>query len=136
MSLSSRRLGWDPQNLRLIPGEGRRSQGHPPASRRASPIQGKFIAGPVDVAWVCRASRLGVKALLVGLALWHVKGLRRSATFILSNLMVQEWGVSRDAKRRGLRALERAGLILIERRGKRSPQVTLVLDTTVSRRTV
>jgi len=76
---------------------------------------------------VVQASRLGVKALLVGLALWHLKKLRQADTFIVSNLMVEDWGIQPDAKRRALRALEEAGLIRIERRGKRSPLVTLVI---------
>jgi len=68
-----------------------------------------------------------VKALLVGLALWHLRGLRKADTFVVSNLMVLDWGIQPDAKSRALRALEKAGLIKIERRGKRSPQVTLVV---------
>jgi hypothetical protein len=77
--------------------------------------------------WLLQARRLGVTALLVGLALWHIKGLRKTDSFIVSNLMLQEWEIQADAKRRALRALERAGLVEIERRGKRSPRVTLVL---------
>jgi hypothetical protein len=96
--------------------------------RRSIPIRGKFIAGPIDVSWVCRASGLGVKALLVGLALWHIRGLRKANTFIVSNLMLHDWGIQPDAKRRALRALEKASLIRVERNGKRSPQVTLVLE--------
>jgi hypothetical protein len=69
-----------------------------------------------------------VKALLVGLALWHLKGLRKADTVVVSNLMLQEWGVQPDAKTRALRKLEKVGLIRIERRGKRSPQVTLVVQ--------
>jgi hypothetical protein len=76
---------------------------------------------------VCQARRLGVKALLVGLALWHIKGLRKSDTFIVSNLMLRDWGIQADAKSRALRKLERAGLIRVERQGKRSPQVTLLV---------
>jgi DNA-binding transcriptional ArsR family regulator len=64
---------------------------------------------------------------LVGLALWHIKGLRKADSFIVSNLMLREWGIEPDAKTRALRKLEEAGLIRIERRGKRSPQVTLVV---------
>jgi hypothetical protein len=67
------------------------------------------------------------EALLVGLALWHLKGLRRDNSFLVSNLMLEEWRIQPDAKRRALGALEKAGLIAIERRGKRSPQVTLVV---------
>jgi hypothetical protein len=77
--------------------------------------------------WLLQARRLGVTALLVGLALWHIKGLRKTDTFIVSNIMLQEWDIQPDAKRRALRALERAGLVKIEGRGKRSPQVTLVV---------
>jgi DNA-binding transcriptional ArsR family regulator len=121
---------WDPSCLRLDQEVGR-SQGAVRRGRRASPIREKFISGPVDVSWVCQASRLGVKALLVGLALWHIKGLRRADTFIVSNLMLQEWGVRPDAKSRALRALERAGLIRVERRGKRSPRVALIVRAPV-----
>jgi DNA-binding transcriptional ArsR family regulator len=102
-----------------------------PGNRRAgrcSAIPGQFIAGPVDVAWVLRASKLGVKTLLVGLLLWHLKGLRHSATVLVSNLMAERWGVTPDAKGRALRKLEKAGLIAVERQGKRSPRVTLLVE--------
>ena len=118
---------WDPSSLRLDQDGVKRSQGGARGGRRAPPIQGKFIAGPIPVAWVVQASRLGVKALLVGLALWHLKKLRQADTFTVSNLMLQEWGVQPDAKSRALRALESAGLIRVERRGKRSPLVALIL---------
>ena len=64
---------------------------------------------------------------MVGLALWHLRGLRRADTFIVSNLMLHEWGIQPDAKSRALCKLEGVGLITVERRGKRSPQVTLVI---------
>ena len=121
-------ISWDPSLLRLNQNRVARSQGIVRHGRRVLPIQDKFIAGPVDVSWLCRASHLGVKALLVGLALWHIKGLRKADTFIVSNLMLQDWGIRPDAKRRALRKLEKAGLIKVERRGKRSPQVTLVVE--------
>jgi hypothetical protein len=61
------------------------------------------------------------------LGLWFLRGLRRSNSFTVSNLMLQEWGIQPDAKTRTLRALEKAGLIRVERRGKRSPLVTLIV---------
>src|SRR5205823_2010459 len=94
---------WDPTCLRLRQDGVARSSDGLRRGRQTSPIRDKFIAGPIDVSWVCQASRLGVKALLVGLALWHLKGLRRSHDFIVSNLMMQEWGVQPDAKARALR---------------------------------
>lgn len=102
---------WDPSRLRLDESGAPRWQGASRKGQRSSPIRGKFIAGPVDVSWVCQASHLGVKALLVGLALWHLKGLRKADTFVVSNLMVRDWGIQPDAKSRALRALEVAGLI-------------------------
>jgi hypothetical protein len=39
--------------------------------------------------------------------------------------MLADWGVQPDAKRRALLKLERAGLITVQRAGKRSPQVTI-----------
>jgi DNA-binding transcriptional ArsR family regulator len=119
---------WDPACLRLDPGASRRLQGGNRRGRRVSPIRGKFIAGPIDAPWVRQAGHLGVKALLVGLTLWYIRGLRKTDTFVVSNLMLQDWGVQPDAKRRALRKLEKAGLIQVERRGKRSPQVTLVVE--------
>jgi DNA-binding transcriptional ArsR family regulator len=115
---------WDPSRLRL---DQARMNGRPGRGRQVSPIRDKFIAGPIDVSWICRAGRLGVKALLVGLALWHLRGLRRSNSFIVSNLMMQEWSVQPDAKARALRKLENARLITVKREGKRSPRVTLVV---------
>jgi hypothetical protein len=55
------------------------------------------------------------------------RGLRKTETFIVSNLMLREWDIQPDAKRRALQALKRAGLVKIEPRGKCSPQVTLLV---------
>jgi hypothetical protein len=117
---------WDPRYLQLDLTKAATNGGNH-RGRQPSPIRDKFIAGPVEVSWVCRAGRLGVKALLVGLALWYFRGLRRSNSFIVSNLMMQEWGVQPDAKARALRKLEKARLITVKREGKRSPRVTLVV---------
>jgi hypothetical protein len=128
---NNRSTDWDLSCFRLdqVPSSHFQSGTH--QGRRASPIKDKFIKGPIDVTWLCRASRLGVKALLVGLALWHIKGLRKADAFIVSNLMLREWGIQPDAKQRALRKLEGAGLIRIERRGKRSPQVVLCSSPTL-----
>jgi DNA-binding transcriptional ArsR family regulator len=127
---------WDPTRLRLGQDGVARLNGGPSRGRKPSPIRNKFIAGPIYVSWVCQASLLGVKALLVGVALWHLKGLRRDNGFLVSNLMLQEWGIQPDAKTRALRALEKAGLITIDRRGKRSPRVTLIVGNTSNDGTV
>jgi DNA-binding transcriptional ArsR family regulator len=124
---------WDPSRLRLDQNRVARSQDGTRHGRRVSPVRGKFIAGPIDVSWIVQASRLGVGALFLGNFLWYLRGLRKSDTFTVSNLMLREWGIQPDAKRRALRKLEKAGLIRVERRGKRSPQVTLVVEKKASR---
>jgi hypothetical protein len=125
-------INWDPSCLQLKQNAVARLPVGTRRGRRPNPVRGKFIAGPVDVTWICEASRLGVKALLAGLALWHIRGLRKSNTFIVSNLMVRDWGIEPDAKSRALRALEKAGLVTIVRLGKRSPRVTLVVRNTAN----
>ena len=127
-NMSPNNRTWDPSYLRLDQTRVVQLKGRLRRGRQPSPIRDKFIAGPIDVSWVCRAGRLGVKALLVGLALWHLRGLRRSNSFIVSNLMIQEWGVQPDAKARALRKLEKARLITVKREGKRSPRVTLIVE--------
>jgi DNA-binding transcriptional ArsR family regulator len=117
---------WDPTYLRLDQARMAQSNRRHGRGRQPSTIRNKFIKGPLDFVWLSEARKLGVTALWVGLNLWFLRGLRRSNSFIVSNLMMQEWGVQPDAKSRALRALEKAGLIRVERRGKRSPQVTLV----------
>ena len=124
--LTNNSSNWDPRSLQLD--QVARSKAGRRHGRRVSPVKGRFIAGPIPVSWVCQAGQLGVKALLVGLALWHIKGLRKSNTFIVSNLMLRDWGIQADAKGRALRKLERAGLLAVERQGKRSPQVTLTVQ--------
>ena len=109
----------DPQQFRLV-------QSSAPSAKAAHSNGRKFIAR-IDVVWAHQARQLGVTALFVGLALWYLKGLRRSNTFIVSNMMLEDWGVTKWAKLRSLRSLEKAGLVAIEWRGKRSPLVTLVM---------
>ena len=99
---------WDPNCLRLKTTVATPSQPRTPRGRRLSPVPGRFIAGPVDVKWLSKARKLGVTALWVGLGLWYLRGLKRADSFLISNLMMQGWDVSPDAKSRALRALEKA----------------------------
>jgi DNA-binding transcriptional ArsR family regulator len=126
MSNRSYSGSWDPDNFRLGPVDQATKKAAIPKGRRLSLASGGFIAGPLDVTWLSQARKLGVTALWVGLGLWFLRGMRKSESFIVSNLTMREWGVLPDAKSRALRKLEGAGLIIVERRGKRSPHVTLM----------
>jgi hypothetical protein len=121
---------WDPRRFLLkdlMPAKVPQPCGK---GRRVSPIQGKYLAGPIDVVWLSVARKLGVTTLWVGLYLWFLRGLKKSNTFLVTNLMLEEWGVLPDAKIRALRKLANAGLITLESRGKRNPRVTLVVPFT------
>lgn len=76
----------------------------------------------------------------------RLKGTRRGATWALAlfliyehwraggrpikltNIMAAEVGVSPDAKRRALEELAQVGLVAIQRRARKSPLVTLLVD--------
>jgi DNA-binding transcriptional ArsR family regulator len=128
MSNHSSRGSWEPKSFQIDLSDVASPNAGIRKGRRITPISDKFIKGPVNVVWLSQARQLGVAALWVGLSLWFLRGLRRSDSFIVSNLTMREWDVLPDAKRRALRALEKAGLITIERRGRRSPRVTLVVE--------
>ena len=66
-------------------------------------------------------------ATLVLIHLLHASWKAKSTTFRLSNSYLERNGVSREIKRRVLRDLEAAGLILVDRKKGRSPVVTLVV---------
>jgi len=65
-------------------------------------------------------------AALVWIYLLHASWKEKSMTVPLPNGWLGRCGVSRDVKRRVLRDLEATGLITVERRGCKSPIVTLV----------
>jgi hypothetical protein len=93
---------------------------------------GRFVA-PVPLAWFQRACRLPGKALAVALVVWHLARMRKTDTVRLTQAALNEFGVSRQAKYRGLRSLEAAGLVSVRRRAHRNPEVT-VLGPAVGRK--
>jgi hypothetical protein len=104
------------------------------SGRRRSPVgrsrwvEGKFLAGPIPLEWLGRASRLPGKALATGLAIWFLSGLRKGERggLKLTSATLEHFHVNRHAKSRALRALESAGLISIQRNGKKNPVVTIL----------
>ena len=86
----------------------------------------RFLKGPVPMSWLSRAAALRGKALHVGLAVWHLVGMRKSATVSLSRRVLAELGVRRHASYRALKSLEAAGLVSISRRPGCLSRVTLL----------
>jgi hypothetical protein len=61
------------------------------------------------------------------LAIWFLAGLRnRLGRLNLTTAILARFHVDRYAKSRALKALEGAGLIRVERRGKKNPLVTIL----------
>jgi hypothetical protein len=87
-----------------------------------------FLRGPIPLWWLAAASRLGGKALHIGIYVWHLAGLRDCMRVKVSTSKLQDMGVkNRQATYQALAALERHGLLLIERHPGRCPVVTLIL---------
>ena len=99
------------------------------ASRRSPGVRKgeRFLKGPIPLAWLETAARLPGRSLHAGVALWYAAGLTRSISVPLSNISGQRFGLDRNAKYRALSWLEKAGLIVVERKLGRAPVVTLVV---------
>jgi hypothetical protein len=86
----------------------------------------KFLKGPIPLKWLSTASKLPGKAFQIGIVLWYLKGLKKTHEVKLTNVVLAKFGVKKDAKRRGLEALEEAGLVSIKRRKNKNPIVTIL----------
>jgi hypothetical protein len=84
-----------------------------------------FVKGPIPGEWLHRAAELPGHALHVGLAVWYLAGLEKCRQVKLTWRMFARFGTSPDSGRRGLAALERAGLVAVERHAGRCPVVTI-----------
>jgi hypothetical protein len=100
------------------------------SQNRTSPgwIKGTFIRGPLPLSWWSRACALrGTSPLAVSLAIWFLAGLKgRKDQLMLPTPMSERFHIDRSAKLRGLKALEKAGLIRVQRRGNKNPIVTII----------
>jgi hypothetical protein len=110
--------------------EAFRLSGIPPAPRPPlklpRPARGeKYLSAPIPLAWLSLAASLPGKALAVALAVWFEAGCAKSRTVILGHAAASRFSVGLRATARGLRSLEAAGLVLVERRAGRSPRVTI-----------
>lgn len=122
---------FDLDEIRIAPNGGPAQSGkRRPRSGFYQPRSGeKFLKGPVPLFWVMVASKLPGKALHVGIALWYLAGLTKSPVLKLNQSRLKDFGITRDSARRGLRALEHLGLILVVRKTGRKPQVTILFDS-------
>ena len=87
---------------------------------------GKFLKGPIPWPWVTTSAQLPGKAFQVGMAIWFLAGIKNSRTVALSGKTLEGLGVSRYVKYRGLKALEEANLVTVDRHAGRNPMVTIL----------
>jgi hypothetical protein len=85
------------------------------------------LKGPIPLAWLSAAVRLrGKAATAVALAIWFEAGRKRSMCIRLTTPILARFCVKRKAKYSGLRALERAGLVRVERVPHQNPEVSIL----------
>lgn len=99
---------------------------------RASGIKrlGRFLKGPIPMGELAVAARLPGRALSLLLVVHHQTALTGRVMTTLPNNLLTQFGISKDAKARGLRQLEDAGLICVTRSRGRSARVGLIAKRT------
>jgi hypothetical protein len=92
------------------------------------PIQGEpFLMGKIPMPWLQSASRLGGKALNVGVQLWFRARMCGSGRVSVSvSALSQAMGFERTSGHRAIRALQDAGLIEARQVAGRNTEVTLL----------
>jgi hypothetical protein len=97
-----------------------------PPSTQKKRHNGYFVKGPIPMSWLEEAMGLPGRALHVAIEIWFQAGLRRSKTVPVSQTRLAGLGFSRASASRGLEALERAGLIAVERHRGCRASVTIL----------
>lgn len=97
--------------------------------RKFTRLLPRFVKGPIPVPWMARAFRLRTaSAWKVALGLFYQRGLAGGDTFKLEPARFLELGIDETARRRGLKALAREGLIHLQGSPGACPVVTLIFD--------
>ena len=86
----------------------------------------RFLKGPILMRQIALASQQPGQALAVFLAIHHQSALTGKPMVTISKRLLEELGISKDAKARGLRALEQVGLVSVERSTGRAARVGLL----------
>jgi len=88
---------------------------------------GEFLKGPIPLAWLTEAAKLPRNTFVLGIAIWFASGVQKTQEGIkLTQAVVARFGLDKMAKSRGLRALESAGLVLVDRRPGKNPVIRIL----------
>jgi DNA-binding transcriptional ArsR family regulator len=85
----------------------------------------RFLKGPILMREIAIAARLRGQALPLLLAVHHQTALTGKSIVTLPAKLLADLGVNRDAKARGLRALEQAGLVCVSRTKGKAARIEL-----------
>jgi hypothetical protein len=111
-------LAAEKKAMTVLYGHNKKSKVYPLWQRR-------FISYPES--WLVSLPAKGRSALIVGLMLWQQYRLNHGRQPLkLTGTMRRKFGLNRIQVRRALLALEKAGVITVERFRHRSPLITLV----------
>ena len=93
-----------------------------------------FLKGPIPLDWLAAAHAAGGSALATGLALWFQRGVRGDPGPVkVTSAVRRRLRLSQDGARRGLSALESAGLARVVKGGRgRCPVVEIVTTPTAT----
>lgn len=86
----------------------------------------KFLKGPIPWDWLVQAMQLPGSALQVGLVLWFQSGISRNRAVKFNQASATRYGMHGDTAKRGIRALEAAGLVQVLRLPGHALEVTLL----------
>jgi hypothetical protein len=83
---------------------------------RRSPNKEYFLKGPIPLRWLHKASALPGKACTLGILLLWFHGMDPNKPIKVTKKSLEEFSISEDAYRDGLKRLEEAGLVSVSRR--------------------
>jgi hypothetical protein len=116
---------FDPEKLRLVvptlSSQPRVVNTKPPRHKKGE----YFLKGPIPMDWLKIAMSLPGHALHVAIFIWLWVGVKKDRTVKVSLSGHQDACLNRSTASRGLKALERAGLVSVKRAPGRKPVVTV-----------
>jgi len=93
-----------------------------------APLTEPFLKGPIPMSWLKLAAELPGKAFHLGIAIWWLRPMSKTASFKLTRRALDYVGISRDATYDALKRLEARGLIRVQRLPGRRPTVEVLLE--------
>lgn len=79
---------------------------------------------PLD--WMTRAAKLPGKCVNVSVLLWYLAGLKKSKCVTVTQELMKDFGITRQAYSRCLAIMAEAGLLRAEQRPGKKPLVTIL----------